>query len=438
MAKRTPVAATPVVENPAQTGRRPVDLTDKAVAALPLGSGLWRDSTMRGFYVVCNAASKSFVLQRDVNGRAVRVNLGQHGDISARSARELAEDIYVNKIKKGIDPNREKQDAKVRGMTLGEAFELYKSGGHEWSPKTLEEYEGVYKRELSQWANRTMQEIGEDRTGVQKLHTAIYERVQKSGKKRKRDIDNPDARPGAYTANRALELLGYVYNRARRQLPSLPPNPIENVTFFKKRQRNDSISPDGLKAWFEKVNAKCSPVKRIYGLSVILTAGRRDQMAEARWEHIDFDKGTWFFPKPKGGTVKAYTIPVSRYLLDELRSWRREAGETPWVFPSDRKNGAHIMKPRDDKHGLPLPHVLRHTYRTHALIARVDYINTCLLMNHAIGGSSAGYITRDITIEHLRVSQEQITAHFLRQFGLLPALPSKVIEMPNLLAKSGT
>ncbi len=34
MAKRTPVAATPAMENPAKTSRRPVDLTDKAVAAL--------------------------------------------------------------------------------------------------------------------------------------------------------------------------------------------------------------------------------------------------------------------------------------------------------------------------------------------------------------------------------------------------------------------
>jgi hypothetical protein len=45
MAKKPSVAATPAVESPAQSGRRPVDLSEKTVAALPLGTeGQWVDS----------------------------------------------------------------------------------------------------------------------------------------------------------------------------------------------------------------------------------------------------------------------------------------------------------------------------------------------------------------------------------------------------------
>ena len=226
---------------------------------------------MGGFYVICNSASKSFVLQRDVNGRAVRFNLGQFGDVSAKSARDLAEDIYVNKIKKGIDPNREKQAAKAQGMTLKEAFDLYKASGEEWSPKTLEEYNGIFKRYLSHWENRTMQDIGEDRDGCFKLHRAIRDRVMKDGKKRKADLNNPDAKPGTYAANRALELLRYVYNRARRQYPSLPENPTDNVDFFKRRVRDASMRTEDLKPWWDKIQSSCSPVKRDYYIAVILT-----------------------------------------------------------------------------------------------------------------------------------------------------------------------
>jgi hypothetical protein len=72
-------AAAPAMEQPAHSGskspNKPIDITDKNVAGLDLGTGLWQDLTMRGFYVICNAASKSFVYQRDVNGRAVRYNL---------------------------------------------------------------------------------------------------------------------------------------------------------------------------------------------------------------------------------------------------------------------------------------------------------------------------------------------------------------------------
>lgn len=73
---------------------------------------------MRAFYVICNAAGKSFFLQRAVNGCAVRFNLGQSGDISAKSAPDLVEDIYLNQIKQSIDSNRGKREARVQAMTL--------------------------------------------------------------------------------------------------------------------------------------------------------------------------------------------------------------------------------------------------------------------------------------------------------------------------------
>ena len=354
-------------------------------------------------------------------------------------ARDLAMEKWLQ-MKEGRNPNEERREARVRGTTLAEAFDLYKAGGEEWSPKTLVEYEGIYKRYLSHWASRTMQEIGEDRAGVQQLHLSIRDRVAKEGKKRKKDIDNPDAKPGTYAANRALELLRYVYNRARRQVPALPENPTDNVDFFKRRVRDASLKTEELKPWWDKIHGECSPVKRDYYIAVLLTGGRRNQMAEARWEHVDIDHATWFFPKPKGGKERAYKVPISQYLVDVLKRRKDENEDlvsgSPWVFPSERKQGAHLEKPRDDKRGLPLPHALRHTYKTHSLIAGIREVESHLLMNHSIGGANAGYISREVTLEdHLRPAQERITAYFLRQFGVLPP---NVIETPNLLAKSGS
>ena len=61
-------------EASARRGKMPrIDITEKTVRKLPLGSGTYLDNSMRGFMVVCNAASKSYVFQRDVNGRATRV-----------------------------------------------------------------------------------------------------------------------------------------------------------------------------------------------------------------------------------------------------------------------------------------------------------------------------------------------------------------------------
>ncbi len=145
----------------------------------------------------------------------------------------------------------------------------------------------------------------------------------------------------------------------------------------------------------------------------------------------------------KGGTERAYTIPVSQHLMGVLKT-RKEENEdltpgSPWVFPSERKNGDHLIKPRNDKNGLPLPHALRHTYKTHSVIAGVREVESCLLMNHRMPGVNFDYISREVTIEgYLRPAQERITAYFLRHFGLLPAVPENVVEMPNLLVKSGS
>jgi integrase len=193
------------------------------------------------------------------------------------------------------------------------------------------------------------------------------------------------------------------------------------MNWHKDRVRNTSLSVNELKGWFGKVEALQNPIKRDYWISVIRTGGRRSQIAESEWEHVDFKKATWHFPKPKGGTERAFTVPVSQYLLGRLRKRREQNNElypgSKWVFPSEKARSKHLSIPRNDKQGLPLAHALRHTYRTHSLIAGVSDIESHLLMNHKPDGVNYDYICRTVTIEHLRGAQEKITGHFLKYFG---------------------
>src|SRR5258706_5563025 len=109
-----------------------------------------------------------------------------------------------------------------------------------------------------------------------------------------------------------------------------------------------------------------NPIKRDYWISVILTGGRRSQKAESEWEHIDFGKATWHFPKPKGGTERAYTIPVSKYLLGRLQKRKGQNDAlypgSKWVFPSEKvflatisrasrwpRSSPHIPNPQPDR-----------------------------------------------------------------------------------------
>ena len=82
---------------------------------------------------------------------------------------------------------------------------------------------------------------------------------------------------------------------------------------------------------------------------------------------------------------------------------------------------------------LPMSHSLRHTYRTHSLLAGVSDLHSHLLMNHRIEGVNAGYISRLVAMPELAESQEKITRHFLKLFGVIKeeAAPEVVKDTPK-------
>src|SRR5215831_6015101 len=54
-----------------------VAANQKAIDALPLGSGMWTVDGVMGLFVRCRAQSKSFLIQRRVHGKLVKETLGQ-------------------------------------------------------------------------------------------------------------------------------------------------------------------------------------------------------------------------------------------------------------------------------------------------------------------------------------------------------------------------
>lgn len=430
-----------------------IDISESASHALPLKSGAHVDRSLPGFMVLCGRQSRTYAFQREVNGKTIRVNLGRVGAITADNAR-----LEALKAKKALDagqnPNFAKKVEAAKATSLDEAYELYKKS-EKRAPKTLELYDTMFRLYLKPWADKnrmTMEAIGLDRPGVRKLHEDItarvkakleadyQKRVDANAKKRKPLELNPiTPHPGESTANNALLLLKGIYNRARTEVPALPEDPTKNVNWHDDQQRQNSLRPDALQAWYDRVQKLTNPVKRSFWLAVILTGARRNSVAEARWTDIDMDGALWHFPNPKGGEDMRYTVPISRYLMDRLTELREHNGKVfttakqEWVFPSDRSVSGHLTFPRNDKQGLPMSHSLRHTYRTHSLLAGVSDLHSHLLMNHRIEGVNAGYISRLVAMPELAESQEKITRHFLKLFGVIKeeAAPEVVKDTPK-------
>ncbi|PZV34449.1 hypothetical protein B5V02_32255 [Mesorhizobium kowhaii] len=93
-----------------------------------------------------------------------------------------------------------------------------------------------------------------------------------------------------------------------------------------------------------------------------------------------------------------------------------------WLFPADSESG-HLAEQKDDRDVLgKWGNDLRQTFRTLATAAGVSEFDARLLMNHAIPGVNAGYISRHKLLEdHQRIQQQAISATMFGALGNLIA-----------------
>jgi integrase len=375
-------------------------ITQAAVERVPLAperAATYTDTELRGFMLIVGRTSKRYYVQSLVNGRQVRVKVGDHPTLTAREAARQK----LAGMRSGTNPNEEKRRARARGITLRQALELH-LGAKERSPKTEEGYRYQAEQYLSDWLDRPLCEIGADRTAVRERHRRITDRH------------------GRATADYSMRVLRAVYNRGMREHPELPPNPCVNVDFHGTRRRRVEAGPERLREWGKAVMT-LSPVKRDLQLFMLLTGMRRTAAVEARIDHFDQERGCLRVPNPKGGERRAFDLPLSGALLDLVRHRIEENriidGDSPWLFPSDSASG-HVAEVRVEALGELVGHALRHLYATLALEAGVPIAELKFLLNHAVssGGVTMGYLHP--SLDHLRGWQEKTTVRILSAIGV--------------------
>lgn len=102
-------------------------ITQAAVERVPLapdGSAYYTDTELRGFMLIVGRTSKRYYAQTLVNGRQVRVKVGDHPALTAREAREAARQRLAS-MRAGTNRNEERRRARARGITLRQALELH-------------------------------------------------------------------------------------------------------------------------------------------------------------------------------------------------------------------------------------------------------------------------------------------------------------------------
>ena len=397
-------------------------LTDKMIAQLPSPKDGWylaRDAKLKGFFVVIGKRKRTFTVQGDLRQRgkrvsSVRVSIGNTREISTRTARAIAKE-YLAQISRGQHPKTARQNGQagvtenvrngvaIADITLRQAWQRYldahlvRKGRSE---KTISGYRDHVERIFVQWLDIPLRDLAMDPARVAKKH------------------DDITKKHGPYIANASMRTLRAIFNHARKTNKSLPAdNPADAVDWNEENRRDSGMGGRDLKGWFLELAAIDNPVRREFHLFMLLSGSRPTALRGIRPEHVDLGRRILHIPKPKGGTKRAFDIPLSRHMiLCLIRAMRfgREmypSQATRWVFPADSASG-HLAEAKEHRDTLSKwGNDLRQTFRTVATAAGVSDIDAKLLMNHAIPGVNAGYITRHKLLDdHLRRQQQAISS----------------------------
>lgn len=376
-----------------------VEANQKSIDALKLNSGEWRVLGVPGLFIRCRAQTKTFRVERRMDGKIVKKTLGA---LPMKQAKTAAMAAW----------GRMKPKAENGEFTFGQAVEDYMEAK---GPKLSESFRRMMTynvdRYLADWKNRSMAVIGADLQGVRTLHQKITDQY------------------GRATANQVAQLVSAVFNWARKANPTLPGNPTIVVERHKIKPRDWAYSPDELKGWWDFQEEKdgnlirkgvsaLGPIKRMWWLTALLTGGRKGSIEALRWADVDLDRKTIHFRIAKAD--RPYIIPMADKLTQLLVAYRT-SGEVPpagWVFPSPVVEGAHVTDVRNGKQGVGSAHRLRHTFRTTLAELGASPDQARMLMGHSMAGDvSRNYITAPLVLESLRPIANAVATKYAEILG---------------------
>lgn len=393
-------------------------LTEARIARLSPAPSPVFCGELKGFGVrvreVDGKRTYTYVVQRDLVGpdgvrRAKKVTYPHKGKDELPRAREWAKDI-VRAMERGEDPT-----ARQESCTLRAALEKHVKGmtNRGASPRSIGSLRYRIEHYAAPLLDRDLASIS--RAELEALHDTISAR-------------------GKYVANSTLRQVQMLFNTARRKMgfAQLDAEATAAVDYHEQQRRREPVQD--LAAWWAAVHALDNPIRRDLWLFILFTGLRRDDAKSVRWEHVDFAAGTIHRPRPKGGTDRAFTVPLASFALGILR--RRQAqneADGGWVFPAVvQRDGqpsiSHVVEVKQQEYYrdaagrrrkrahpvLRSAHRLRDTFASVAKEAEVDWFALRVLMNHRLpsGDVTAGYV-RPTDLTSMRAAADRIADRIL-------------------------
>lgn len=348
-------------------------------------------------FTLSKAGTASWTLRYMLQGRAKELTLGNYPDITLSAARKLASEHRVS-VDKGQDPAAEKRAERqklkaswtVRGVAEDLDQKVLSSG--ELAPQTVK---------VKRW---DLKNIVLPRLGTMNVQDVtpldIVDMLDRSGR--------------SWTMqNRFLTTVTQVFDHAiGRQLIRI--NPAAGIKLkslmgprppVRKRVMLTEEELRNLLASVDEIGSENALALKI----MLATCVRKSELAKARWEYVDFERGTWFVPDENVKTRTGFLVPITPTVATWFQALKNLAGNSPWVLParSTRRSGSHVgettlgnaLSRAFERGHLDTrrftPHDTRSTAKGHMRNLGVSRDISEIALNHALKGMEAIYDVRD-------------------------------------------
>ena len=187
----------------------------------------------------------------------------------------------------------------------------------------------------------------------------------------------------------------------------------------KAKPKNDYIQREQLPVWFEYVRQIQNPVIAAYLQCLLLTGARREELAELKWEDVNFQ---WRGMELKDKIEGRRAVPLTPYVSHLLAALPRR---NEWVFSSPGSASGRLTEPSIAHRqacaaaGLELTlHGLRRSFASLCEWLDIPGGISAQIQGHAPQGvREQNYIRRPLDL--LRVHHERIEAWILEQAGIV-------------------
>ena len=293
----------------------------------------------RGLFVLVKVnGAKYWRLKYMKDGKEKLLALGVYPEITLKDARDLR-DRARTQVAKGIDPNEAKRASKATQNGIDSfaviAREWYEKQLPTWAPATAKKRLALLENDLFPWmGNRQIDELTSRDllTGLQR-------------------IENRGAKDTAHNARQVLSQI-FRYARVTQRTTNDPVQDLKGALAPKLAKHRPAITdPAELGRMLVKIEQYNGSyiVRELLALCPLLFQ-RPGEMIAMQWSDLDLEAGEWRYTPPK--TIKKttcpdgtpHTVPLSKQAIGILRELHPLTGQSPFVFPSQRRQGKHASE----------------------------------------------------------------------------------------------